>query len=90
MSKLAHSNQETMDQIEARELHDSGDLANIDAEANQFAMELLMPADFVKTEIAKMKNFDIEDDKALKKLADKFRVSPQIMAIRIGQLSNRF
>lgn len=60
----------------------------MDAEANAFAMELLMPADFVRDELKKMGGFDIEDEKKLKKLADKFRVSVPVMTIRLGQLSS--
>ena len=78
MSKLAHSNQAMMDEIEARD-------RMIDGEATAFAMELLMPANLVRAEIAKI-NFDIEDDAAVLKLARKFRVDPQVMVLRIGQL----
>lgn len=60
-----------------------------DREANQFAFELLMPEDFVRAEIKKMGGIDIEDDEKLKKLADKFKVSLQVAAIRLGQLANR-
>lgn len=57
-----------------------------DREATAFAMELLMPEQFIRAELSKSKSFDLMDTRALKKLADKFRVEPQIMAIRIGQL----
>lgn len=89
MSKLAHSNQPTMDKIEARshvEPQEVGDTINIDDEATQFAFNLLMPADFVRAEIKKIGNFDLGNEKMLKRLAAKFKVEPQIMALRIGQL----
>jgi len=62
-------------------------LEEMDAEANAFAMELLMPANFVRREVKKMGGIDIENEKKLKRLADKFRVSTAMMAIRLGQLS---
>ena len=62
--------------------------SQMDQEANAFAMELLMPADWLRADIAKLGGIDIEDDAALAKLAKKYRVSPQVMAIRIGELRN--
>jgi len=56
------------------------------AEANAFAMELLMPADWLRADIEKLGGIDIEDDAALTKLAKKYRVSMQVMAVRIGEL----
>lgn len=58
-----------------------------DCEAWQFAMELLMPEEIVRREYAKFGPIDLMDTKRLKKFADKFRVDPQVMAIRLGQLS---
>jgi len=58
----------------------------MDAEANAFAMELLMPADWLRADIAKLGGMDIEDDAKLNRLAKKYRVSPQVMAFRIGEL----
>jgi Zn-dependent peptidase ImmA (M78 family) len=58
----------------------------MDAEANAFAMELLMPADWLRADIEKMGGIDIEDDVKLNGLAKKYRVSPQVMAFRIGEL----
>ena len=55
-------------------------------EANLFAMCLLMPEDFVKVEIKKIKDFDLCSDEHMKKLAQKFRVPQSLMAIRVGQL----
>lgn len=53
-------------------------------EANQFAMELLMPTEFMRKDLEK--GFDLEDDIAIAKLAKKYRVSQTIMTLRIGQL----
>ena len=59
-------------------------------EANLFAMCLLMPEDFVWKEVKRMGgNFDIEDGRSIKKLADKFKVSVPVMTLRLGQLSER-
>lgn len=58
----------------------------IEDEANEFAMHLLMPTEFLKAELAKLGGFDIEDEKAVQKLAKKFGVSQQIMTLRLGQL----
>lgn len=62
------------------------DLPRMEAEANAFAMALLMPAEFVRAEVKKMGGIDIEDETKLKKLAAKFRVSVPIMAVRLGQI----
>lgn len=77
MSKLAHSHQPTMDQIEADAM---------EREANHFAMELLMPTEFMEAEIAKLGRFDIEDGKAIATLAKKFKVSVPLMTLRVGQM----
>lgn len=55
-------------------------------EANQFAMALLMPEDFVREEVRKMGGLDLCNDKAIKRLADKFQVPMGMMAFRLGQL----
>lgn len=65
------------------------EIARMDAEANAFAMELLMPEDQVRAVINSVDGIDIEDGKAVHKLALKFRVSDSVMAIRLGQLSER-
>lgn len=56
-------------------------------EANLFAMYLLMPEDLLRAEIKKIRSIDIGDDKAIKKLADKFKVSVTVMTLRLGQIS---
>lgn len=56
-------------------------------EANAFAAALLMPKERVLEEIEKV-NFDLADDQedAIKKLADVFKVSTQAMTYRISNL----
>lgn len=55
-------------------------------EANLFAMELLMPRAFLLADIEKMGGVDIEDDAAMRKLANRYKVSVTVMALRVGQL----
>jgi len=57
-----------------------------EAEANAFAMELLMPEQFVRDELAKLKGFDLLNDAHVKTLADKFKVGVPVMAMRLGQI----
>ena len=83
MSKLAHSNDETMAQIEARD-----DDRDIDAEANAFAMELLMPEHLLRADLAKMGGIDIEDEPKVEKLARRYKVTRAVMILRLGQLLN--
>ncbi len=60
---------------------------NMDKEANQFAMELLMPRDWLLADVEKMRGIDIEgDDKKVMQLAKRYKVSVQAMTIRLGQL----
>ena len=62
------------------------EIYQMDQKANQFAMALLMPAELVKHELERMGGIDIDDDKSVAALAKKFRVSNNIMAIRLGQI----
>ncbi|MBB6451999.1 Zn-dependent peptidase ImmA (M78 family) [Salirhabdus euzebyi] len=59
-------------------------------EANAFAMALLMPEGLVRKQVAKYINdehgIDQENDENIKKLADLFQVSEQLMLIRLSQL----
>ncbi len=57
----------------------------VEVEANQFAAELLMPAEKVRELFAK-RPFDINDEGALRKLAATFGVSPMAMAVRLSSL----
>lgn len=61
----------------------SDDYENMDIEATAFALELLMPREWVLRDSA---GLDLFDDKALEKLAKRYRVTPAIMAMRIGEL----
>lgn len=58
-------------------------------EANQFAMELLMPRDWLLADLKKMGGFDIEDEAAVKKLAQRYKVSTTVMTLRLGQLLSK-
>lgn len=55
----------------------------MDAEANAFAMELLMPFDWIVRDSA---GIDICEDEAIAKLAKRYRVPASAMAIRIGEV----
>lgn len=52
-------------------------------EANIFAMELLMPFDFV---VADMQGIDLADDLEIEKLANRYRVPRGVMAMRIADV----
>jgi Zn-dependent peptidase ImmA (M78 family) len=58
---------------------------SIEIEANGFASELLMPEDLVMA-CLKDSSVDIDDDGFITKLAKKFKVSPQAMQLRLGQI----
>jgi len=57
----------------------------LEVEANQFAAELLMPAEKVR-ELFSKQPFQIDDKRALKKLAAAFGVSPMAIAVRLSTL----
>jgi Zn-dependent peptidase ImmA (M78 family) len=71
---------------QARETPRMSDTVVDEAEATHFAMCLLMPRDMVHLEVRRMGGIDVEDGRAMAILARKFRVSPTLMAIRIGWL----
>lgn len=54
-------------------------------EANRFAAELLMPKDFLEADLDKY-DIDIEDEAAIKQMADRYGVSLQAMTLRIVNL----
>ena len=56
-------------------------------EANQFAAELLMPFDMLKSYVADMEIDIADDDKNIARLADIFQVSRQAMTIRLTRLN---
>lgn len=55
----------------------------MDIEANAFAMELLMPFDWIVRDAA---NLDLDDEKAVLRLAKKYKVAPFTMAFRLGEV----
>jgi|GEM_PF-6840777 len=55
----------------------------MEIEANAFAMELLMPFDWI---IRDAVGIDLTDEAAVAKLAKKYRVPAVTMAVRIGGL----
>lgn len=54
-------------------------------EANQFAAELIMPAEFLDKDIRRLPD-DIEAEEAVTRLARKYQVSEQAMTIRLTAL----
>jgi len=57
-----------------------------DSEANYFAMELLMPEDWLRADLGDKKVFDIESDPAIGILAARYQVSEQLMTLRLVQI----
>lgn len=63
------------------------DKERMDAEANQFAMELLMPEFMVRTQVEKIGGtIDFADDKDISKLARLFEVDIALMTLRLTQI----
>lgn len=60
-------------------------LADINAEANRFARELLMPFDWLVEDVKAMR-LDITDDAAMAKLAKKYAVPIGVLAFHLGEL----
>ena len=54
-------------------------------EANRFAAELLMPIEFLRTDLEK-REFDLADDSEIKALAKRYGVSTQALVIRLNGL----
>ena len=71
--------------VHFRDANSSKGYDPLEIEANQFAAELLMPAEKVK-EIFVEAPFDIDDEGALRKLAARFVVSPIAMTLRLSSL----
>lgn len=55
-------------------------------EANLFAAELLMPADFLSKDIEEIGTIDLEDEEVIKELAQQYEVSQQAMTFRLAYL----
>jgi Zn-dependent peptidase ImmA (M78 family) len=60
---------------------DSGEI-----EANQFAAELLMPAEPIEKDVDSLLDSGIDIEKAVEGLAKDYKVSPQAMTIRLSSL----
>ncbi|MCC2102681.1 MAG: ImmA/IrrE family metallo-endopeptidase [Hyphomicrobiales bacterium] len=58
----------------------------LEIEANAFAANLLMPADWLRADLDSMR-IDFSDDEALVRLADRYQVSTQAMALRLASLA---
>lgn len=58
----------------------------MDEEADLFAVELLMPKALLLEDIRKLGGIDIETDHRIESLAKRYRVSLQLMTMRLGQL----
>ncbi|MFZ4807588.1 MAG: ImmA/IrrE family metallo-endopeptidase [Hyphomicrobiaceae bacterium] len=69
----------------ARDLMSASGLDRQEIEANRFAAELLVPRTFLSREL-QGRVVDIEDEELVADLARLFRVSRQMMAIRIGDV----
>jgi len=63
-------------------------MRNQEAEANAFAMELLMPSNMVKEALKRLysRHPDIMDDQVIQVLARKFAVQEYLMTLRLHQL----
>jgi Zn-dependent peptidase ImmA (M78 family) len=55
-------------------------------EANAFAANLLMPAAWLRRDLAE-RGIDLEDPNAVQALAGRYQVSPQAMVIRLSALT---
>jgi Zn-dependent peptidase ImmA (M78 family) len=58
-----------------------------EAEANTFASGLLVPHGHLEKDL-KGRTLDFEDGEVVRELAEKYRVSVQVMATRISGISN--
>ena len=58
----------------------------MDAEANEFAFELLMPSEWLRRDC---ENLDLFDHEAIKKIADKYKVSIEMLIYRLGAIRGR-
>jgi len=63
----------------------SSGIDSIEIQANHFAAELLMPEKFIN-EYLENNAFEIDDDSFISKIAKKFKVSPQAIQFRLGQV----
>ena len=61
-----------------------------EAEANYFAMCLLMPEQMVHAEFAKLTPAERDIDQVIKILSERFQVSQQVVALRLNELGYGF
>lgn len=57
-------------------------------QANQFAAELLVPLEMLRRDVQSSR-YNLEDDDDLRKLANRYRVSLQVLNYRLGELGMR-
>lgn len=57
-----------------------------DAEANEFAMHLLMPEELIIKECKNIGGVDLTNDRKIKKLANLFKVPIYAMSARLSQI----
>ncbi len=72
--------------IQMRDSKSSTGMDEEEMEANRFAAELLMPQQFLTTDILAMGAVHADDSQAVEALAKKYNVSPQAMTIRLSSL----
>lgn len=63
--------------------------AKEEAEANHFAMCLLMPAKFLLADLEALGSIDVCDDPNIRVLGKKYGVTEQMMTVRIYDLLKR-
>lgn len=69
----------------ARSPRSSGGFDPMEIEANSFAAELLVPRHMLQEQIRGLV-VDVEDDQLIRELANRFKVSEQMMSFRVGEL----
>ena len=75
--------------INLRDKGSSVGTRDTEKEANLFAAELLMPSSFLQRDLEEMLGFDLlRDDRALAKLAKKYRVSTEALTFRLAYLGH--
>lgn len=73
----------TMLHFRGEDIYESPDPNEI--EANSFAAALLMPEEFLKSDVAG-RRMDIADEQAVRALARRYEISPQALTIRLLEL----
>lgn len=66
-----------------RNLKSSEGVDEKEMEANLFAAELLMPREWLQSDLTQMGHFDVGSESQLRELARRYEVSPQAMTIRL-------